>query len=60
MKKAHKLLIGLCLALAVVIPLGAAVTATRLAERPSAVVRIAADATSTPRPPTSPCQGQGC
>lgn len=60
MKKAHKLLIGLFLGLTVVIPLAIAATATRGGERPAAIVRIAADATNTPRPPGSPCQGQGC
>ncbi len=60
MKRIHKILVGLFVALAVAIPLVFAATATQSTEQLTSVVRIAADPTDTPRPPGQPCPGTGC
>lgn len=60
MKRIHKILVGLFVALAVAIPLVFAATATNAPERP-AVVRVATEPTPTPtRTNGQPCPGTGC
>lgn len=60
MKHIHKILVGLCIALAVVIPLVFAATASQSTQHAAPIVRVAIDPTDTPRPPGQPCHGSGC
>jgi hypothetical protein len=66
-KKLHKALVGLFVALAVALPLGVlALNAAPQTERPVSIVRVASENTPTPTPTPfggpggGPCQGGHC
>ena len=58
MTKLHKVLIGLMVAAAIVIPLGIVATAAQPSEPTTRIIRIASDPTNTPS--GGPCHGSGC
>lgn len=62
MKKIHKILVGLFVALAVAAPLGIlALSVQPTTAHPVSIVRVAGNYTPTPTPPGgAPCPGHGC